>query len=196
MNPNPHIHNNIDSMNMMSGYGVMLSKVKTGVDGNVDTADPRYIGLISNITFSDNRQLTQQGELGSRHVYTLISEGQKSLSFQRLIPYKSDSDKEYVGTILGALYHEEIETIDGESDPGSFLFDIEEYNAYRKPIQLLLDFLDENGDYVGRLWLYNASIGGANIQIGSGTQMSIEPCTISWEETKHLDPTPTPQDQS
>lgn len=193
-NPNPHIHNDIDSLNMMSGYGIMLSKARYyDGEGAINTSNLRYIGLISNITFSDNRPLTQQGELGSRYVYTLISEGQKSLSFQRLIPYKTSTDGGYAGTILRVMYQEELTIEDTDHDPGPLLFDIEEYDAYRKPIQLLLDFQDETGEFVGRLWLYNASIGGANIQIGAGTQMSIEPCTISWEQTKHLVLSPAQQ---
>lgn len=187
---NKHVIEGVTSADMMSAYGVILSRV---VDPeNPSNPDVHPIGLIANLNFQEQRPVSMQGELGSQKLLALINEGQKSMSFNRLLPYPDtknvyEDNQSYSpkGSILSALYAPELE--DEGVTPDIIAFDIEQYAAFRKPITLELRFLDEDGGDVAIIWLVNASVAGANISIGAGSQMSMEPTQISWEDTEHQD---------
>lgn len=185
-----HVIKDIDSSNLLSAYGVVLSKYYPEVDGGVMTP----IGLISNISFSDSRPVTMQGEIGSKELFALINEGQKSLTFSRLLPFPKDnvweaaqeSGSTPIGSILAVLYADEL-LAEGAS-PAVIMYDIEQYDCFRKPIQLVLSMQTEEVDspLLAQIWLKNASVSGVSIAIGAGSQQSMEPTQITWETTVEL----------
>lgn len=181
---NAHVISGIDSSNLLSGYGVVLSR--TTEDGSYN----RNIGLIGNLTINDGRPVTMQGEIGSKALFALINEGQKSMSFNRMIPFPVETSEEAgtdtpISSILAALYYPEL--VEAGIEIPVLMFDIEQHEVFRKPIDLTLTFLDEiTATEIARILLKNASVAGANISIGAGSQMSMEPTQISWEETIEL----------
>ncbi|MDP3013601.1 MAG: hypothetical protein Q8M92_05115, partial [Candidatus Subteraquimicrobiales bacterium] len=110
-----------------------------------------------------------------------------SLGFQRLLPYERNMSvagtRLAKGSVLKEIYRDELE-IDGAGIGNNLMIDIEQYDAFRRPIQLLLEIYDERMVMIAKIWLRNASVAGTNINIGAGSQFSAEPAQISWENTE------------
>jgi len=184
-NVNKHIETGIDTGAIISSYDVSMGVVTSTTydpDGSAPT-ELRHIGLISGFSISDGRNVTQQGEIGSNYLLTLINEGQKSMSFQRLVPFpvsiEAGAPLLNSGSILRVLYDHLL-----GSNPGKLLIDIEQYPEFNIPIHIMLTFVDKPvGTLYAKIVLYNALVSGANMSLGAGSKVTMEPTQIMWERT-------------
>ena len=185
MESNKHVQHDIDSGSLIGSRYIMLSRGDLDNDGNIDKNSLAHIGLIMGINIGDGRPVNVQGEMGSDFLVSLIGEGQQSMSFQRFIPINSnDSPEERSGkSALAELYPE----IKGK---GVLFYDLDEFDEYKKPIQLMLTiavYSEGETRIIAEKWLKNAMVSSTSIGLQASSQVTPEPLTISWEDTIDID---------
>jgi hypothetical protein len=174
---NNHVEKNITSASMIPSDLVMLSTADITEDGTGIT-NKRAIGLIMGIGMGDNRPVNTQGEIGSKYLVTLINEGQQYLSFQRLIPLSDGEQNSRFKSILPLLY--EVDDV--------MSYDFDENPKYSRPIQIVLEIMNAEGKVETEIWLKNASVGTTAMTFTAGSNYTVEPAGIAWEEPIFLDP--------
>ena len=185
MESNKHIQHNIDSGSLIGSRYIMLSRGDLDGDGIIDKNNLAHIGLIMGINIGDSRPVNVQGEMGSDFLVSLIGEGQQSMSFQRFIPINSnDSPEERSGKSALAELYPEIKGM------GVLFYDLDEFDEYKKPIQLMLTiavYSEGATRVIAEKWLKNAMVSSTSIGLQAGSQVTPEPLTISWEDTIDID---------
>ncbi len=187
-NPTYPIIEGLISPNLLSGDEVMLAVADPQEnDGDPLLSDYHIIGMISTQQWTAGRGVTTVGEIGSKALYTLLTDGDERLAVNRLILFKD---------LLKSIY--DVLEYDGELTNTQIFLDLDS-DLFDRPVNLMLIFFENNADnnyLTGRsiaqlLRLKNAIPERASMGFKAGQRGVMQSATFVWEKTEPL-PVGTP----
>lgn len=183
-NPKIPIIREIISPNMMSGDEVMIAVADPlSSKGLPVDNDYHIVGYVNASQLSSGRGVTNVGELGSKALFTILTTGTMQASLQRMFVKMS---------LLKAIYSVlDYETISPELANSEVWIDLDD-PIFDRPINMMFIYFDNNAESqdltartpMQKIILRNAVIGSIGMNIGEGSRMIMESCTIAWEETQ------------
>ena len=182
---NRHIIPDFNSMKLIAGYDTIVAVTDpTMNDGQPDDIHYHVIGFLNSQNHTTGRPVQQIGELGSNALFTIIMEGQKSRTFNRMLVRKN---------ILREMYYMHINN--GTIPEGSEILNSNiwidlDHSTFDIPINVMLYFFNNENDtdenvrkLIAKVLLKNALITNF-VQPGrQGQRMIMESLSITWEET-------------
>jgi len=182
---NMHINPEFIHNQLIAGWDVVVAVAKPQskpTDKLPNDTEFEVIGFLDASQFTHGRTVTQKGELGSNAVFTIITTGQKQMTFNRTLIFKN---------ILKAFYQKHIDDLEPGDDltNSKILIDLDN-KLFNKPIHVMLIYFseeEENQKVAAKIVLEYALIANVTQPIREGQRQTVESLSLVWEKTTEYD---------
>ena len=182
---NTHINPEFIHNQLIAGWDVVVAVAKPQAkptDPLPDDVDFEVIGFLDASQFSHGRTVTQKGELGSNAVFTIITTGQKQMTFNRTLIFKN---------ILKMFYQKYIPDLASSDDlKNSEIWIDLDNKLFNNPIHVMLIYYSEDEDnqkVAAKIVLEYALIANVTQPIREGQRQTVESLSLAWEKTTEYD---------